>query len=70
MSRPGYTEDEAGHVVLTMTHNDFHNLLLAIGFFGGALDPINLREHLAMINRLTEGSPLFTPYDLTPPQAH
>ena len=66
MSVPGWKQDNDGSVVLTMTQDDWAQLLLTIGYAIGATGQNgNSRLHgrmLALVNRLNIGNPHFTPY--------
>ena len=57
-----YNEKD-GMVTLTMTIQDYEYLLLLLGRAAGG-DLEYLHEHLALVNRLNEGNPHFTPYQL------
>jgi hypothetical protein len=62
----GYSKNERGEVVLTMSVNDYENLLLALGYAGGAAagrhEIALFRNWLGLANRLNEGNARFTPY--------
>lgn len=64
--KTGYSEDEAGHIVLTMTRDDLDLILLAPGYFNGRGGSSELYEGLRFLNRILEGSPTFTPYEVPP----
>lgn len=59
----GYSEDNSGNVVLTMTPDDYIELLLRLGA-ANASPGFTLDDSLALINRLNEGNPKFKPYKL------
>ena len=61
--------EENGQVVLTMSREDYWRLMIELGASALQLtwqkdhaDP--LREKLAFVNRLNEGNPNYTPYEL------
>lgn len=61
-----YTEDNDGHVVITLTHHDYNALLLVLGFAaGGAMQKGNLdmaHSFLKLANSINVGNPDWTPY--------
>jgi hypothetical protein len=67
----GYSENERGEVVLTMTMDDWQSLIMALGFAAGGADkarhPGYFQRVLALTNRLNEGNPRFTPYEVESP---
>lgn len=65
----GYSENEDGHVVLTMSREDYANLLISLGMAAGCAlgqssrnDP-SFGRMLAFVNRINQGNPNFTPYE-------
>jgi hypothetical protein len=64
----GYSENERGEVVLTMSRDDYQNLLLALGqAVGLALrdgESARATRGFLLVNRLNEGNPRFTPYNV------
>jgi hypothetical protein len=58
--------EENGQVILTMTGDDFDFLMLALA---GAIDTFGVERMVLFANRLNEGNPRYTPYDLTSPPA-
>jgi hypothetical protein len=60
----GYLET-AETVVLSMTHQDYNALLLALGFAAGRADDKPMFWRLiGLVNRLNAGNPHFTPYEI------
>lgn len=59
-----YTED-GDHVYLEMTGEDFDDLLLMLGYAIGA-NPEKRWQYrwLALANRMNEGNPRYTPYEI------
>jgi hypothetical protein len=62
----GYAETANGSVVLTMTRDDYEFLLLAIGYYIGALSnekdwPAQAKRLFQLANRLNAGNPRWTP---------
>jgi len=61
-----FTTEDDGTVVLRMTRADHDALLLNLGYAAGARrargEP--LEPALALLNRLEEGNPDFTPYSI------
>jgi len=68
MSIPGWTRDNDGSVVLTMTPDDWTALLMTLGYAAGAAAKGGRqqmrREILKLVNRLNLGNPHFTPYEV------
>jgi len=64
-----YSEQD-GQVVLTMTREDYQRILLALGAWVAAMhrpfEPERTFELLEFVNRLNEGNPNFTPYQVNP----
>jgi hypothetical protein len=60
-----YSERD-GQVVLTMSREDYETLLIALGIAAGHAMKEGARPHkcLAFINRLNEGNPNYTPYQV------
>lgn len=59
--------EENGQVVLTMSREDYVALLLRLGLAAGwaAKEGAELfREHIKMLDRLNEGNPHYTPYQV------
>ena len=62
--------EENGQVILTMSRDDFERVLMRLGAATGLAiqRSANLAEtlydELALLNRLNEGNPNFTPYKL------
>ncbi len=58
--------EENGQVVLTMSREDYEVILLALGAFTGAhlARPGHANRVLSMLNRLNEGNPHYTPYQV------
>lgn len=65
----GWKLNDDGNVVITMTRDDYDNLLLQLGAGAYALKhtgAIPLRRSLALLNRLNAGNPHYTPYEVEP----
>jgi hypothetical protein len=64
----GYSEDSEGNVVLRMSRLDYEAILLAIGIATGfALKEGNLeriQKAFALLNRVNQGNPHFTAYEV------
>jgi hypothetical protein len=68
----GYSENENGDVVLTMTRDDFKVIIRALGFYtfqvdrgpDGVYQRIALPEVFELVNRINEGNPHFRPYEI------
>ena len=59
--KTGYRE-ENGHVVLTLTRDDYNRLSLALGYAAGwMITRAARREVFGLGNRINEGNPHFTP---------
>lgn len=62
-----YVEKD-GQVVLTMDRDDYDRLLLVLGYCTGAAangdGPVTFIGMVRLINRLNEGNPGFTPYEV------
>ena len=62
-----YSEDN-GQVVLTMSREDYETLMIAFGCYS----VVNLArgaepaDHFAMLDRINEGNPKYTPYQVKP----
>jgi hypothetical protein len=58
--------EENGQVVLTMSREDWQNLLMTLGIAAGALDPESpmLARVFQLVNRLNQGNPNYTPYEV------
>lgn len=69
----GYQENEKGEVVVTMTRDDWLDLLLALGYARGAASRqgsvVLARKIAGLVNRINEGNPRFRQYllDEEPP---
>lgn len=71
-SKPGYhvawVELPNGDVNISMTSDDWQNLLFTLGYAGGAAmkekDRVLLYQQMALLNRLNVGNPHFTPYEI------
>lgn len=61
----GYSENEAGDVVLTMSREDYNQLLMMLGTATVAKrSPWTPRICLEFVNRLNAGNPKFRPYEV------
>lgn len=62
--------EEQGQIILTLTPNDWANLLMTLGIAAGALEPDSpmLNRVFNLVNRLNEGNANFRPYEV--PKAH
>jgi len=60
--------EENGQVTLTMTREDYDRVLMMLGAATATFSlnggPINTKQCLALVNRLNEGNPNYTPYKL------
>jgi len=56
--------EENGQVILTMSANDWANLLMALGIAAGSLDPESpmLARVFNLVNRLNQGNPNYRSY--------
>jgi hypothetical protein len=63
----GYSEKD-GQVVLTLSREDWQSLLITIGYAAGAMnsngDSRSYRECYELLNRLNQGNPNYTPYQV------
>lgn len=60
----GYSE-ESGAVILTMTREDWHQLLITLVWATGSMrDPEARTRTLGLVNRLNVGNPNFIPYEI------
>ena len=64
ISTPGYREFE-DNVMLTMSKDDYLQLLMMMGFATGKSTPERVNRWLKLVNRINEGNPHFTPYAAT-----
>ncbi len=53
--------EENGQVILTMSREDWQNLLITLGYAA------EYRECYALLNRLNEGNPNYIPYQVSSP---
>ena len=59
--------EENGLVVLTMMREDYEHILLALAYYLGSVLSTTgdgMSRHLGVINRLNQGNPEFTPYEI------
>lgn len=56
--------EENGQVILSMSREDYDLLLLALGGFTLAAENAPAPRLLAFMNRLNEGNPNYTPYQV------
>jgi hypothetical protein len=58
--------EQNGQVVLTMSKEDYAAIIFALGMSAGQSmkDGRDLTGHLALLNRLNEGNPDYTPYQV------
>jgi hypothetical protein len=60
--------EENGQVILTLSWEDYQNLLITIGYAAGSMntngDQRWYRECYLLLNRLNSGNPSYTPYQL------
>jgi hypothetical protein len=63
----GYSEKD-GQVVLTMSREDYERVLIMLGIASGVLDIRHgdLKACLELMNRINEGNPHYTPYQVPP----
>jgi len=61
-----YSEKD-GQVTLTMSREDFSNLLMILGIAAGSLGPESpmLARVFNLVNRLNQGNPNYTPYQVS-----
>jgi hypothetical protein len=59
-------QERDGQVILTMSREDYENLLIALGSATAAVlaRPAELSNILLLMNRLNYGNPKFTPYQV------
>jgi hypothetical protein len=59
--------EENGQVVLTMSREDYERPLISLGYYtGGVLQRGGkINDLLALMNRLNDGNPNYTPYEVT-----
>lgn len=72
MLKPGYRYSEVDRMVqLTMTDDDYDNLLLLMGAAAGSSartgDNPQVRKIFGLVNRLNDGNPNFKPYEVREP---
>lgn len=62
--------EQDGQVVLTMSREDWQHVLLTFGYAAGAMgnvgDENSRRGVFKLLNRLNEGNPNYTPYQVKP----
>jgi hypothetical protein len=58
--------EEKGQVILTVSRKDYDNLLFYLGLATASLLARHdeLRDMLAFVNRLNDGNPAWTPYEI------
>jgi len=58
--------EENDQVILTMSREDFQHLLFALGEAAGCVRKFggDLQGELAFLNRLNQGNPNYTPYQV------
>jgi hypothetical protein len=58
--------EENGQVVLTMSREDYERPLISLGYYtGGVLQRGGkINDLLALMNRLNDGNPNYTPYEV------
>lgn len=56
--------EEDGQVVLTMSTDDYQLLLMMLGAATATGHVLSTKRALALVNRLNEGNPHFTPYQV------
>ena len=63
--------EENGQVILTMSREDYERLLMLLGACTvhaahGGKSMFTLDDILGLLNRLNDGNPNYTPYELSP----
>lgn len=58
--------EENGQVVLTMSREDYETLLIWLGYYTGGVSQRGgkIDEMLSFLNRLNQGNPNYTPYQV------
>lgn len=58
--------EENGQVVLTISRADYNTIIFALGHYAGdaVKEGLDLRSHLERLNRINEGNPHYTPYQI------
>ena len=59
--------EQGGQVVLTMSREDYDSLMIALGTVTGMAlrDGIDTENCMAFLNRINQGNPNYTPYQVT-----
>jgi len=62
-----YTEDNEGHVIITLNRQDYDSLLLCLGFASGSAmkeGSLSIADSfLRLANSINYGNPYWTPYE-------
>jgi hypothetical protein len=58
--------EENGQVILTISRDDYNSILFALGAMAGNATKhgSDLSWHLQLMNRINEGNPNYTPYQV------
>lgn len=62
-----YSKSSDDNIVLTMTRDDYSRLLIAMGMAVGAAlgrGMLNTKEVIKLLNRINEGNPNYSPYQV------
>jgi len=60
--------EENGQVILSMSREDYDIVLVALGYWTSAhVHDSNRRKLFDLVNRLNEGNPKWTPYEIPSP---
>lgn len=59
-------DEKTGLITLTLTRDDFEKVLIMLGLAAGSMisNPTQLEETLGLLNRLNDGNPNYTPYQV------
>lgn len=64
----GWSQNQDGNVVITMTPDDWERLLMQLGIAAGSVGSNARLRSLALLNRLNAGNPNYTPYQQVEPE--
>lgn len=62
--------EQNGQVTLTMSRDDWERIIFALGAVTGyaVKNGESIVPHLELMNRLNQGNPNYTPYQVRPPE--
>lgn len=61
----GWKRTEDGNITVTVTPNDYGNLLFALGLAAGSAPELTMRWRIIrLLNHVNEGNPNYKPYDV------